>query len=170
MWKEVKGFEGFYEVSDQGEVRRILSGNRTKPLKARKGKYPTVSLSRPGVKRSMTIHRMVAEAFIEKPEWASEVNHIDGNTSNNVISNLEWVTQKQNLYHAMLVLDRAPYGKHPRRVRCKNIDTGEVVAEYPSVSEAARQVGTMYARAAITQACKHKYDTAYGYRWEYINN
>lgn len=169
MWKEVKDFEGFYEVSDKGEIRRILSGSRTRPIKPRGDKYPSVSLSRPGFKKSVTVHRTVAEAFLEKPEGATEVNHIDGDTRNNVVSNLEWVTQKQNLYHAMLVLNRAPYGKKPRRVRCMNIDTGDVVAEYPSVSEAARQIGTMYARASITQACKHKHDTAYGYRWEYIN-
>ena len=170
MWKEVKGFEGFYEVSDKGEIRRLLSGSRTRPIKPRGEKYPTVSLSKPGFKKSVTVHRTVAEAFLEKPEGATEVNHIDGDTRNNVVSNLEWVTQKQNLYHAMLVLNHAPYGKKPRRVRCRNIDTDEVVAEYPSVSEAARQIGTMYARAAITQACKHRYDSAYGYRWEYINN
>ena len=59
------------------------------------------------------------------------------------------------------------YGKPPRKVRCYDAQTGELVAEFPSVSEAGRAVGKPWGRQVITNACSGKQKAAYGYRWEY---
>lgn len=169
MWKDIKGYEGFYQISDDGHVRRLLKGGRTKPLKNREGLYYTVSLSKKCEKHSFNVHRLVAEHFLERPEGATEVNHKDGNKLNNNVDNLEWVTQKQNHDHAVKVLGKNPFGKPSRKVKCIDKNTGEVVKIYPSVSEAARSTGSIYARTKITLVCQYGHGSAYGFCWEYAD-
>lgn len=108
-WKEIKGYEGMYEVSDQGNVRsmdRMLKnrwgmflkkGQPLKPFLTGKFRnYMAVQLSG----KQFKVHRLVAEAFIPNPENKPEVNHKDGDTFNNEVSNLEWVTTQENITHA----------------------------------------------------------------------
>lgn len=170
MWKDIKDYEGFYQVSDEGQVRRILKSGRTKPVKNRDGKYYTVNLSKPGQKKCCNVHRLVAEHFLDKPEGATEVNHKDGNKKNNNVSNLEWVTSWENRVHAMEQLNHFPFGKPARRVRCIDLNTNEVIAEYHSLADAARHIGKMSAKSQITHVCQGYLDQAYGYKWEYIDN
>lgn len=170
MWKDIKGFEGLYQISDEGQVRRFFKGGRVKFVKGKEGsKYYTVDLCNKGVKKACSIHRLVAEAFLEKPDGADEVNHKDGNKKNNHVSNLEWVSQKENLIHAMEQLHHFPYGKPPRKVRCIDKENGETIAEFPSLADAARSIGKISARNTITLACQGLQQTAYGFRWEYID-
>lgn len=170
MWKDIKGYEGLYQISDEGQVRRILKGGRTRPVKSKEGSlYYTVSLSKKSVYKTFSIHRLVAEHFLDRPQGTTEVNHIDGNKKNNHVSNLEWVTQHGNRVHAMERLDKFPYGKPARKVRCRSIDTNEIVAEFHSVSEAAKSIGKISARNSITLVCQGFANTAYGYKWEYAD-
>lgn len=171
MWKDVKGYEGLYQVSDDGRVRRILMGGRTREVKPRKGLYPSVSLSNHCVKKSFSIHRLVAENFCERPYGTTEVNHKDGNKWNNDISNLEWVTQKQNQEHAIHILGKPVFGKRPRKVKAYDKKTGEFVKEYPSISQAARELANdiVVGRVGITQCCAGRKKSAYGYTWEYVD-
>jgi hypothetical protein len=168
MWKDVKGYEGLYQVSDKGEVRRLLY-NKTRPVKPRDGQYNTVTLSKNGIKKSHAIHRMVAEAFLERPQGATEVNHKDGVKHHNNVENLEWVTQRENRLHAMNELNHFPFGKPARKVKCINADTGELIQEFPSLADAARAVGKMSARTGITLVCQGMQNKAYGYKWEYAD-
>lgn len=168
MWKDIKGYEGLYQVSDDGQVQRLLTKGKPKRVKNREGIYYTVSLSKKGVKKSFNVHRLVAEAFLDRPEGASEVNHLDGNKYNNRVSNLEWVTQKENLIHAIEVLNHYPWGKPPKAVRCLDIETGNEVARYSSMSDAARAIGKMSARQPIMLTCQGLQTSAYGYKWEFV--
>lgn len=168
MWKDIKGYEGLYQVSDDGQVRRLFK-DRTRTLKNRDGLYYTVCLSKKSKKHSANIHRLVAEHFLDRPVGATEVNHKDGDKHNNQVENLEWVTQKENLAHAEKVLDRHPFGKPSRKVKCIDKQTGELVKIYPSVSEAARSTGSIYARTKITEVCRYGQGSAYGFRWEYAD-
>ena len=168
IWKDIKNYEGVYQVSNQGNVRRILSGGRTKTLKNREGLYYTVSLSYNQFKKTYAVHRLVAETFLLRKPWETEVNHKDGNKHNNRVENLEWVTQQDNINHAKYVLGNNPFGKPPRKCRCLDSE-GNVVAEYPSITEAAKALGKISARAAITNVCKGYSPTAYGYHWEYAD-
>ena|SRR5690554_2824929 len=104
MWKDVPGFDGMYQISNSGRVRswrnnRWGRAKRPKILQSHtlKNGYDAVSLGRGN---KMYIHRIMATAFIPNPENKPQVNHIDGNKVNNRISNLEWVTQKENSIHA----------------------------------------------------------------------
>jgi len=109
-WLPVVGYEGFYEVSNNGRVRGLTrqvlkhDGVRTCPSKIllpdmSKG-YPRVVLGRGGNRKRVLVHRLVAEAFIPNQFGKPVVNHKDGNRSNNCVSNLEWCTQRENAIHA----------------------------------------------------------------------
>ena len=112
MWKDVKGYEGLYRVSENGDVKALdrYVDNRWggKVFKKEKdisirgdGKgYLRCTLICDKTPRTIHTHRLVAEAFIPNPKNKPCVNHIDCNTSNNNISNLEWVTYSENQLHA----------------------------------------------------------------------
>ena len=109
QWKDISGFEGMYQVSDTGQVRSLdRFDDRGRHLKGRvlsqgsgtKG-YKMTVLSKLGVHTTRNTHRFVAKAFIPNPDNLPSVNHMDGNKQNNHVSNLEWVTQKENIRHAM---------------------------------------------------------------------
>ena len=123
IWKPVKGFEN-YEVSNLGQVKS-LNYNRTKEAKIlrlckNKDGYLTVTLYKNGKGYAKKVHRLVTAAFIPNPEGKTEVNHIDGNKTNNRVENLEWATHSENMHHAWetglcepLTGENHPmYGKH----------------------------------------------------------
>jgi hypothetical protein len=112
VWKPVCGYEGLYEVSSLGNVKALaktwIAGNgsfraqREIILRAHTGKsgYQTIRLCKNGIRGTCKIHRLVAIAFKGMPAGALHINHIDGNKSNNHVSNLEWCTPSENIRHA----------------------------------------------------------------------
>ena len=172
MWKDIKGYEGIYQISDKGEIKRLFKGGREKLVKGYGGsKYKTVCLSASNNRNTFYVHRLVAETFLEKPESNEllEVNHKDGNKHNNRVENLEWVTLRGNQIHAMQELNHHLWGKPAKRVKRIDVETGEVLAEYPSLADAARFIGKMSAKQLITDTCRGYKNTAYGYKWEYAD-
>ncbi len=103
IWKDVAGFEGLYEVSNLGRVKSIprekTKGGLLKQYVDRYG-YMKIVLYKNGNPHYFTVHRLVAIAFIPNPEGKKTVDHIDCNTKNNIVSNLRWCTNKENLYHS----------------------------------------------------------------------
>lgn len=97
-YKHVIGYEGVYEVSEFGDIKRIEKNKILKPQIV-KGYY-RLELCKNAQRKQYTIHRLVALAFIPNPLNKEQVNHIDGNKLNNHVSNLEWVTAKENMNHA----------------------------------------------------------------------
>lgn len=172
MWKPIAGYEGLYEVSDQGEIRRLLNNGKTRNLKLwQSANYYTVCLSNKCARKTKAVHRLVADAFLVKPVTNEplEVNHKDGNKLNNKLENLEWITQRENMIHSIDVLGNNPFGKPPKKVKCLDPNTGEVVAEYRSLLEAGKAMGNASARASITLVCQGYQAKAYGYKWEYAD-
>lgn len=102
QWKDVPGFEGRYEVSNLGRVASNALGHRRIMRANLDGRgYPKVMLQNPARKMTRRVHRLVAEAFIPNPSGLATVNHIDGDKTNNAVSNLEWASYGANNAHAV---------------------------------------------------------------------
>lgn len=117
IWLPVKGYEGYYEVSNLGNIRSLdqiqrrsngfaictfyIKGRILKPYcTGRKEGYLTIDARKNGTSKNLKIHRIVAEAFIPNPKNKPVVNHIDGNKHNNRVENLEWCSIAENSAHA----------------------------------------------------------------------
>lgn len=118
-WRDVVGYEGWYQVSDMGRVRRVAAGKGAKPGMVLKPTehdrgYQTVVLSREYVKHRRYIHRLVAGAFIGDCPVGYEVNHRNGNREDNRLVNLEYVTPSENILHSINVTKTGTFGEnHP---------------------------------------------------------
>ena len=99
IWKDVKGFENLYKISNCGNVFSCKYGRMLKP--AERGGYLRVTLTKDKKQNRCSIHRLVAENFLNNKGNKTQVNHKDGNKKNNHINNLEWVTNKENCNHAV---------------------------------------------------------------------
>ena len=95
-WKAIPGYEGLYEVSNMGNVRNVRR-NTLLRLSKTNNRYIRVSLCKNGIKTGLTVHRLVAEAFIPNPDNLPEVNHKDEDKTNNRVENLEWCDHKYNM-------------------------------------------------------------------------
>lgn len=112
IWKTIDGFNGNFSVSNYGNVKSLArrvsnhTGYINKPerlLKQKEDKkgYMRVYLDENGTTKFVSIHRLVALAFIPNPLNKAQVNHIDGNKHNNKVENLEWCTNRENAIHAI---------------------------------------------------------------------
>lgn len=100
IWRDIEGYDGLYQVSNCGRVKSLNYGREGRILKASlKSGYPFVQFGKCG--RQIYVHRLVAKAFIPNPDNKPEVNHIDGNKTNNHADNLEWGTRSENNVHAV---------------------------------------------------------------------
>jgi len=111
-WKDIPGYEDLYQVSDIGNVRSLGNGispnSKRRLLRTKKESngYMRICLQKNGGRKYLNVHRLVGFAFISNPENKPCINHIDYNRSNNIVSNLEWCTHSENLYHSSENLSR----------------------------------------------------------------
>ena len=105
IWKDIEGYEGFYQVSNKGRVKSFCN-KKIILLKIYKdrGGYNKAALCLGDRKKHSLVHRLVAKAFIPNPKNLPEFNHIDGNKENNCVENLEWITKSEKLKHAYRTL------------------------------------------------------------------
>ena len=109
VWKDIPGYEGLYRVSNVGEIKSLRGWNGRGYVQREKilsktmttTGYYKVELTKDGIRKSLKVHRLVAYAFIPRTEGKPYINHKDGNPLNNVVDNLEWCTQKENVNHAL---------------------------------------------------------------------
>lgn len=165
IWKPIKGFEN-YEVSNMGKVRSLNYNKtgRVKELKRIKTiwGYLYVNLYKDGKMQQKTIHRLVAEAFINNPEGLPVINHRDENKTNNIVDNLEWCSHKYNMDYSGNTIKMIDATKKTVLQFTKN---GKFLREFESTREASRQTGVN--QGNISQCCNRKYKSAGGYVWRF---
>lgn len=175
VWKDIQGYEGYYQVSNKGNVRSVDREVRcSNSIRFYKGRilsqceddhgYYRVLLSKAGKHRSSQVHRLVAEAFIENPNDLPEVNHKDEISKNNCVENLEWCSKKYNLEYGT---GRQRSVQMHRKAVIQFDMNGNFIAEYDGVNTAARAIRKPKDATAITKCCGGKKQTAHGYIWRY---
>jgi len=187
IWKDIKGYEGKYQVSNLGNVRsldrfrwngrayckvkgKIMSQTIRYDKKQQCYMYPYVSFhNKSGAPtKKICVHRLVAEAFIPNPDNLQFVNHKDENKLNNCVDNLEWCTCKYNNAYGT-ARERASHTRIRKGITkpvCKYTLDGKCVCIYNSVAEAAKANNVI--KEQISNACVNKtiHVGNYGYRFE----
>ena len=156
-WKPVVGYEGFYEISDNGEIKSLIKNRLLKPCIHKKG-YLVVTLTKGNAHKNYYVHRLVAAAFLDNDDSLKEVNHIDGNKKNNNVCNLEWCDDYSNRKHAY----ETGLRKMCEQTKVKMcLPSGEIIQEFESISEASKKTGINIGN--ISSCCNGKRNSAGGY-------
>lgn len=193
IWKDIKGYEGLYQISNNGRVKSLLKvtkfGNRLKVneemiLKPALGKrgYYVVSLNHNGKSKTFTIHRLIAEAFIPNPLNKKFIDHINTIKTDNRIENLRWVTSKENSNNILTLKHSSESTSKKWKDGCYNNRNnihyrkvqqfdkeGNLIATYDSIIEASEITGVE--RSSISAVClgtNPKRHTAGGYIWKHL--
>lgn len=184
VWKDIKGFEGEYQISNYGRFKSFLGEINGKIRKTtdKNGWYLTVNLRHKNNpkkgKVTVRIHRLVAMYFIPNPNNLTEVNHKDLNKQNNHVDNLEWVSRYQNHIHAVRNIPSmtAAMIKYNQTIRPKVILqfdlNGNIIGEYKNSTEASIK-SNVCQRNILQVANKTEYrpglsrKTAGGFIWRF---
>ena len=171
VWRDVKGYEGLYQVSNMGRVKslgrkdrfgRVIKERILEPAVTHNG-YLRVGLHVDGKRKMLRVHRLVCEAFHENPDNKSEVNHVNENKTDNRACNLEWSTRTENCNHGsrnerVAKAQSKPIGQF-------SLD-GKLIKVWQSACEARRQTG--FDQGYVGAVARGKFKQAYGYIWKYI--
>jgi hypothetical protein len=186
LWKDIKGYEGDYQVSNLGNVRSLRYGNNgpnqkgsgIKNLKQiiNSAGYYVVNLYKDGKMKQHFVHRLVAEAFIPNPNMLNEIDHINTNRLDNSISNLRWVTHKENINNpissayrlgkCIKTLRKLKGGLHHSSKRvAQYTKDGVFVKVWDSMADVSRELGID--SGSLTKACQGIQKSTGGFVWKY---
>ncbi len=160
--KEIPGYEGRYAATEDGKIYSYRKKGFMNVFL--NDKYYQAVLSKDKVRITRVVHILIAHTFIQNPNKLPVVNHINGDTKDNSVGNLEWVTIQENNKHAR----ETGLNKGFTKKVCQIDKKGNIINEFNSIIEAHKKTG---ARASqISRACKCKENTAGGYYWKYCDD
>lgn len=176
-WRDIKGYEGLYQVSNLGRVKSLericncFYGYRTVPDKIRKicidtNGYCYVKIHKNGVRQNHSIHRLVAEAFIPNPNNYPCINHKSEDKTNNRVCNLEWCTVLYNNNYGdrmERISKKTRNGWQSKPVLQCDLD-GNLIHEWPSAMECDRNG---FCQGHVSACCRGDKKTYKGYIWKY---
>ena len=183
-WKDIKGYEGFYYISDLGRVRSLerdvysYRGTLINHMEEKilvpnlnNNGYSCVKLCKNGKAKKEYIHRLVATAFIPNPENKPQINHKDEVKINNVVENLEWCSAQENVNYgtrtARAVQNRRSF-KLENNPRAKAVFCVELNKTFDCAKRAEQELGIW--GTSIIKVCKGKAKTTGGFHWRYAND
>ena len=163
-WKDINGYKGLYQVSNLGRVRSVrYNKERIMELSYSHG-YLRVGLYKNNKLKSHSVHRLVAQAFLDNPDNLPCVNHKDECKTNNHVDNLEWCSHQYNNTYGTVIQRRTE--KNAKTVYQYTMD-GEFVKKWISMKEIELELG--FHSTNISACCRGKRPMAYGYVWKYTN-
>lgn len=180
IWKDIINYEGIYQVSNLGRVKRLIFKNNhcvmpkekiLKPLKHGKtdNEYLMVSLSKNSKEKQYYIHRLVAEAFIPKVKNKNQINHKNGIKNDNRIENIEWCNNSENQRHALKMGLKIP----AKGLKCGNVravrqytKSGSFIKQWDYLTQASRTLNISLPN--IIRNCQNQIPSAGGYVWKYV--
>lgn len=192
IWKDIKGFEGLYQVSNLGRVKsldviqNLKHSSGTEYTRFKKGRilrpeqsgrvapYVIYYLKKDGKRHFGKAHRLVAKAFIPNPENKKVVNHLDCNPKNNNVSNLEWATHSENIKYAYdkgridiaKCVDASLKNRYKLNKPVLQYDmNGLFIKRHKSISDAAIEIGSDV--SSISKVCRGKYNHVKNYKFQY---
>lgn len=182
IWKDVVGYEGLYQISNMGNVRSIDHITNNRFIKGRlltprsrqhgylgiplygKGGHPTRNC------RTFSVHRLVAEAFLPNPENLAEVNHKNENKQDNRLSNLEWISHRDNTCYGN-AQEKKRLTNRERHNKFKPIlqysRSGEFIKRFDCINDANRETGVPAGNIVRCAKGSKSYSHAGGYVWRY---
>ena len=191
VWKDIPGYEGLYQVSDMGRIKRIAGykkrnkwGSYTilpeKYMKSSfdKDGYLRIGLAKDRERKTYHVHRLVALAFLPNPNNYPQINHKDENKQNNAVDNLEWCTCSYNInygtrndkiaskYNKKKRTGADPNSKFARKVAQYDL-AGNLIRVWASISLVEQELGANH--SSIIQNCQGKRKMVYGYKWAYVS-
>ncbi len=152
-WKQIKGYESLYEISNYGNVKSFHKNKDGKDMKLYTEKlnhtnYKGLTLvNKEGNKKQFRVHRLVAEHFIENKDNKRFVNHIDNNGENNNVDNLEWCTQAENIQHSQ------------NQNRSEQVHKANKIQSYKAKKNREDMVGKKYGKWLVLKALPKDYTT-----------
>lgn len=158
VWKDISGYEGHYQVSNCGRIKSLKYGKETiMSEKLNSMGYVDIIFTKSNEQKSIRVHRIVAEAFLDNSQGYPVINHIDGDKKNNHIDNLEWCTYSHNNKQAYL------QGQNKTKPIIQLTLDGVFIKEWNSMKEASEAVGAHSSN--IRKCIQQKIKTAGGFLW-----
>ena len=188
VWKNIPEYEDCYQVNNFGRIKSLSrkikhKNNQIHNIKeqiikphltgylSNNSQYKRVELSKNNISKGFSIHRLVAEAFIDNPENKCCVNHIDGDKHNNKVENLEWVTISENNQHAyklgLKVSKKGKYSSKSKKIVQKT-KSGEIIKVWDCLS--CINIDNNFVYQYVSRVLSGKRKHYKGFKWEYYEN
>lgn len=175
IWKDIYGYEGYYQVSNLGNIRsldryikvgkgiRFFKGTTLKTWLSHNG-YVLCNLKKMGKTQTVRVNRLVAIAFLDNPLNYPQVNHKNFDKKDNSVNNLEWCDERYNINYTY----KNKTTRSQKKVLQIDKNTNEILAVYPSLAEAGRAIGGIYQN--ISRCCHGNAKTHRGYKWRFVDD